>query len=276
MEKTIKGHQKVKIKDQDSITLFRSDVAGLLFAPCPKCASTTIIDWLGRISLALGSERPSLAAPHGKRSQYLRSGVLSKEVIPVAGFQEYLIGKSGYTLFCATRNPFKRIVSAHADKINRYCKYFERKLYYAGKLHQIFSGPSSWLTNKAANQFMASQFSLRELLLGMKVNGVDFDDHFKPQSKVLFPHRVDYEYVLKVEELSAGLGSLLNQRGLSASLADSITPGRLNSTRTKLSAKANCSTHSLPVRDIDTEMAAIIRDLYAADFENFDYDLCLH
>ena len=193
---------------------------------------------------------------------------MSKERIPAADFHQYLRGNSGCRLFCATRNPYHRIVSAYADKFNRCFKIFDRNRYYAAKFLQVFAGPSAWFTNKRANQFLLSQLPLRDFLFDLKRNGLDFDQHFMPQVNVLLPDQIAYDCLLKVEDLSEGLASLLPYRGL---LNSSVLPGRLNSTNKNGSRGFNGSVRERRSGYLDGEMAAIVRELYASDFDYFGY-----
>ena len=89
-----------------------------------------------------------------------------------------------------------------------------------------------------------------------------------PQVNVLLPDQIAYDCLLKVEDLSEGLASLLPYRGL---LNSSVLPGRLNSTNKNGSRGFNGSVRERRSGYLDDEMAAIVRELYASDFDYFGY-----
>jgi hypothetical protein len=233
----------------------------LVYAPLPKCASTTMIEFLVRIGASGARSNPrdcprrpvaGLVPGHGGTYQ------VACEPAHVADFMERF---PGFTWFSVVREPFSRVESNYHNKLNRFARRFHPLTYlrsYAGPL----TGDSSdrrWQDVRIRR--MQQTIGFEQFVLGLARHGIDWDMHYRPQSRILRLERLRFDHLIRMERLADGLRDLFANQGADAAVRSEVEKlSRLN-----------------PSRAGDGKMAwtprlrAIVEELYREDFEALGY-----
>jgi len=228
----------------------------LIYAPLPKCASTTMINLLMDIG-GMPSQRGPRDCPRKSTSNIGRGtgGVyelrVEREEIPTVARR-----LEAYTWFSVIRDPFARVESNYHNKLNRYARRFHPLAYLCGYATPVRPGTSVEAWQAARIRTIQTFIPFERFIHGLERHGIDWDPHFAPQVKVLALDQVRFDRLIHMEQLAEGLESLF--RGI----------GRLTAARPALASlrryNASCSADS---RSRWTpHLRDIVADLYHEDF----------
>ena len=237
--------------------------ARLVIVTAPKVGSTTLLSTF--VTLAgFGTEgasdpRKFLRGP-GNMDKVREAGLFVEDlsVEEIANLQ----AQSPDDAFVAImRDPTLRLVSGYFNKMNRYCKRFNKPVYTLGKFRQFLAGPRYWDDINCGNKHMRKRVPIEDFVATFEQNGTDWDGHFASQSLMNGIGKISYDRVILLNELDDALPRLLAERGVSAdALAELPTLPRLNSVSGS-GAFANALSPGLKAR---------IADLYKEDCANIE------
>jgi hypothetical protein len=237
----------------------------LIYRPLAKCASTTVIDFLGDLG------------GHGqKRDRRSFLPIRSGDVGPGSG-ETYEIRCAApslaalieryadYVWFSVVREPYGRVTSNYFNKLNRYARRFEPQVYFATYLRQLLAGRAVWRQGHEEDRAarMRTRISFPRFVTGLRDHGIDWDDHVTLQTDLLRGDLVPYHRLIRMENLREGLRDVFSHAGVTASAALEGLK-RLN------------PSSAGPVVDGDLwtpECREIVADLYCRDFEKLGYAL---
>lgn len=151
-----------------------------------------------------------------------------------------------YYSFVVVRDPYSRVLSAFLQKV---AHGRSRKYAYCGGFG-----------NSTPEGFHA-------FLTFLDKGGLYRDRHFWPQSDLLYQPVEDYSRVARLENLVADMRIILTETGQDPALAELLArPHKVEAGTTKIT-----SASSKLAAYYDPNSVALVRRLYAADFEMFDY-----
>jgi len=200
--------------------LFVSSRFRLVYRPIPKCASTTMVKLLMDLS---GVEYEG----HPRQFFYENQPIVKRygfERIDVEGdqlsdaYQRY----QDYHWFSVVRDPYARVLSNYRNKLNRYAKEFATGKYVRGKISQFLKGPRHWNDANSAARSIGQYLSFEDFVSGLQESGVHFDAHYVPQHDLLGCDTVAYDQLIRLEEMDAGIATLLQQIGVDPSEAGEV------------------------------------------------------
>jgi len=167
----------------------------------------------------------------------------------------------GFTWFSVVREPFSRVESNYHNKLNRFARRFYPLTYlrsYAGPLNDDRSD-RRWQDVRIRR--MQRTIGFEQFVDGLERHGIDWDPHYRPQSRMLRLDRLRFDHLIRMERLADGL------RGLFASLG---APAGVRSEVEKLS-RLNPSRAGDGTTAWTPRLRAIVEALYRDDFEAFGY-----
>lgn len=185
----------------------------LIYRPLPKCATTTLFALLGRLGGAgpascprdaLPTVSPALAPGHGG------SYIVRADDQALA---ELMHRCADYVWFSVVRNPYARVASNYHNKINRFARRFQPGLYFWTCASHALRGPVAWRDDGARLRRIQASIPFERFVHGLREHGVDWDPHFRLQSKLLQLHRLHYHQLVKMEDLAGGLREVFVQAG---------------------------------------------------------------
>ena len=234
----------------------------LVYRPLAKCASTTVIDFLGDLG------------GHGqKRDRRSFLPLRSGDVVPGSGdtyeircpadmLADLVERYAGYVWFSVVREPYGRVTSNYFNKLNRYAKQFEPQVYFATYLRQLLAGRAVWRQGHEEDRAarMRTRISFSRFVTGLRNHGIDWDDHVTLQTDLLRGDLVPYHRLIRMENLAAGLREVVAEAGATAALEGL--------------KRLNQSSASSAVDRIQwtPECRRIVADLYRSDFDELGYD----
>jgi len=239
--------------------------ARLLVVTTPKVGSTTLFSAF--LTLAgFGAEahdpRKFLRTPDN--TEKVQAEGLTIQHRPVKEIEEMRRDLTDYKFAVVMRDPVHRLVSGYINKTNRYCKRYSKTTYVYGKLRQLLRGPAKWSDINCGNEYMRRSLSLENFVSGLERHGTEWDSHFAGQSQVVGLDMVNYDRLLRLDELDHALPRLLDDCGVEAETMSRLaTLPRLN--RAPGSADLAGS--------ISPDLVARIKQLYLSDFQYFNGDL---
>ena len=191
----------------------------ILYIETPKCASTTVIQYMLRIHGIHTKLNP-------RKFVRKRPGELAKAGLFRASFQSRSHRQlkkmtDGFFCFSVVRDPYLRTISNYRNKLNRYGACFHRIAYYKGKVSQLLAGPSAWSNPNAASSCIANSITFEDFVAGLSKHGTDFDQHYWPLTKILNRAPIHCNKILKMENLHSDLIALnteLNARDVPCNL----------------------------------------------------------
>lgn len=185
----------------------------LIYRPLPKCASTTLFTLfadLGGTRIS-SQERDNLPVVRGVVSPGHGGSYVVKCRDAAVG--ELMRRYEGYTWFSVVRDPYARVVSNYFNKLNRYAKRFEPRVYLRSYLRQMFRRRRSCTTVEARLGYIQSRIPFEHFVHGLRTNGVDWDIHTDLQTRYLRVDEIRYHHLVKMEHLDDGLRAVLVQAG---------------------------------------------------------------
>ena len=183
-----------------------------------------------------------LLSEHAEDYVYLSASKAKKRNLEIVAS---LVQNGAFTFSCV-RNPWDRLISAWLNKIKN-TRGSERFL--KSRLRRCQQLDSSALVDEIVNGDFAF---FVEKLAGSEL--FSKDNHFKPQSKILAHHRLDY--LARFERYERDMLHILHRLGLPR-----LELPHLNSTRGQKRSKAYYSPRTQD----------IVRELYARDIEKYKY-----
>ncbi|MBS3647874.1 sulfotransferase family 2 domain-containing protein [Pseudaminobacter sp. 19-2017] len=226
----------------------------------PKCATTTLIDLFARIHERpmKGKDRHDLHfVPYQPPVRAEEPVVIRLDNSDLPRLREEL---NDYLWFTVVRDPHERIVSNYADKLNRFCRRFRRPIYVRAKLVQFVRGPKAWKDSNSVDDFYQSHVAFSEFLESLMKHGIDWDPHYRLQISFVQQGKVQYDAVLRLENLRDSLVDFLETRGMPQQVVDCArTMRKLNSGR-----RSGPDVYSLTERPK-------VAQLYRPDFEALGY-----
>lgn len=237
-----------------------SDKYRVVYVSNPKAASTTI----HRVFLRLAGIEPSMATRKAYRNPKIKEEIrqegLRQEEVPVDAQANGAYANYFWCTF--VRDPHSRTISNYNDKLNRYAERFEKRMYSEAKLAQFLGGPRAWQSHLYVVSYLKKRISFESYLHGLKLHGVNFDEHFRLQKLILKPQVIDYDYVGKVETFEEDIRIVLNAIGIR-------DPAVIDS------ARHTQENPSDPTRSSEVSLTPDARKqigrLYKPDFKAFDY-----
>lgn len=181
------------------------------------------------------------------------SPLLSPYQLPWDQVRDVLNG-GNYTRFAFVRNPYTRLLSCYLDRIMR-----------------ARSTPRRRLMKQMGRSMGSSAPTFEEFVRTVTQQAsVTQDSHWRDQSDELLIGTFDYDFIGKFEGLTDDMASI-SQMIWGELRPDMDLSGKKNSNSSPRATGAGKSV----VDYYTDEMARLVRDRYAADFENFGYSLDL-
>lgn len=233
---------------------YRSDRYKIFYVSTPKVACTSLKWWFASLegkvkqlrSLTDSAESDPDLIIHGNSFQRLAPHVTGLGADDI----EQTLESDAYFKFAIVRNPYKRIFSAWQSKLllqeplqvapYKSFEFFNHSLRNAHDIALAFEGFLEHLANNEAPSY--------------------WDLHWTPQVNLLRPDLIDYSKVFKIEQ-AQDLGVALTE--WVGEYIPSPFAGR----------RANESLIPYLPEFVTPRSAALIKMLYAQDFETFGYDL---
>lgn len=211
-----------------------------LFVQTPKVASTTLKRALVKLEIRgtklklkdIGLHPTLLTSVHVKPFQ-----------LPGQMFRGVLTGDQ-FKRFCFVRNPYARILSAYMDKVAG----LDKRGLGAGFRRQY-----------GLDEYASVSFKeFLDLLRFGDIGETDWDQHWRPQFILLRPDLIKYDLIGKLETFDDSYAEL-----------KTLLKDKIDDYRTIAPHKTNAA--DLLDEHYTPELRAIVADLYAKDFEHFDY-----
>jgi hypothetical protein len=249
--------------DGKRIVVYRSPELKIIYLPCTKNASTSILTWLIDLSCTVRGDRVK-----GLRRERA-SNFLIKEVLADSVVDDYLRSFADYFAFGVCRNPYERIASAYRNKINRLFKKKLWHLYLRAKLLHFLDGPSAWGADRAALRFMHSAMGFDAFVRAIQRHGPGLDSHYQLQFILMRPDLFRAIFFFRIEDLP---GSLLG------SMQDHFDHHKIG---LKLAFYPLPFCNKMPGPRswptlYDQKTLDIVSVLYSQDFDAFGYDRVLN
>ncbi|MFM8292580.1 MAG: sulfotransferase family 2 domain-containing protein [Planctomycetia bacterium] len=238
----------------------------LIYRPLQKCASTTVINFIG--DLAGHADRregrdflPFAAAVEATPGQ---GGTYAVKV-PAASIAAFVERYAGYLWFSVIREPYGRLKSNYFNKLNRYARRCEPTVYLRAYLRLAAAGRAFWRQGHEARRTasMQARISFPQFVAGLQRYGIDWDWHYAAQADLLRTDVIPYHRLVRMEELAAGLREVVADAGAASAAAPALEAlPRLNRSSAGAAADADLWT------DATRRIAA---GLYHRDFATLGY-----
>jgi hypothetical protein len=231
----------------------------LVYAPLPKCASTTMINLLMDLA-GMPPRRNPRDCPRRTAATIERATAGTYELRLKHGEVPEVARRFGaYTWFSVVRDPFSRVESNYHNKLNRYARRFHPLTYLRSYATPVRPGISVEAWQAARIRTIQSSISFEQFVLGLATRGVDWDLHFEPQSRVLELDRVSFDHLIDISRLADGLSAMLRNTG-----RQDVVRGAIENLR-RFNASNSADAHDRWT----PRMRAVVADLYCSDFEAF-------
>ncbi|WP_421851617.1 sulfotransferase family 2 domain-containing protein [Oricola sp.] len=234
----------------------------LVYVVTEKVASTTL--YYAMLQTA-GMEETSQNPRRWLRSAAARkrvrdSGVDIRKIDPQE-ISRLRVELADYFWFCAKRDPFRRVISGYKDKIHKTIRNGDFATYLLAEARGFgASFVSSKNRRDCRLDALHRSVDLARFMVLIERLGVGFDVHFEQQVRITRFGEVDYDFVVSVEDFDKDIETL-HQILAGRSIDLKVPEVRLNQAR-------------LPSRPITLpeDFREKVVELYAPDFEAFDYD----
>ena len=238
----------------------------LIYRPLAKCASTTVIDFLGDLG-GYGERRDRRSFLPRRSGEAVPGGGGTYEIHCSADMLAGLVERyADYVWFSVVREPYGRVTSNYFNKLNRYARRFEPRVYYAAYVRQLLAGRAVWRQGHERDRAarLRADISFPRFVAALQDRGIDWDIHFALQTDLLRGDVVPYRRLIRMENLAVGLREVVAEAGATAAATTALEGlKRLNSSSATRAAD----------RDLWTpECRRIVADLYRRDFDGLGYD----
>ena len=191
----------------------------------------------------------------------LRDAGLDRLRLKPAALPAFVAQNAGAFWFSVVRHPYARAISNYYNKLSRYTQRFEPAIYWRGKLRQILEGPGAWSAHTRGIRHMQRMLDFERFIEGLARNGVDFDIHFRPQSRQLHVDEIPFDEVLKLKDYESGMRRVLDAVGIGE------PEGVL-----AVSRPLNASSYEGAERTLLTPRSReLLHRIYRTDFDTFGY-----
>lgn len=228
----------------------------LVYAPLPKCASTTMINLL-MDATGMPARRGPRDCPHrpvadiGRGTEGVYELRLRRDEIP-----DVTRRLQAYTWFSVTRDPFARVESNYHNKLNRYARRVHPLAYLVAYATPVRLGTPVEAWQAARIRTIQRFIPFEQFVHGLARHGIDWDPHFAPQVKVLELDQVRFDRLIDMERLAEGLESLFRSIGR----LPSVRPALEGMRRYNASRSTESRSHWTP------HLRELVADLYREDF----------
>lgn len=214
-----------------------------------KAACTTIKSILGEWEFAdcdLGAEIP-VAFLSNVHVNVLGTPFVKPFQLGEVAFNQVLEG-GDFTRFTFVRNPFVRILSAYLDKIVRKTPDADQ-IFEEAAIRGVLGGDEE-----------VTFLEFLRCIASIRSRSGFLDKHWRPQHLQVFPERIRYDVVGKVETLDHDIAQLAARLGQKA---PTVTRSHGHET----------SASMLVDQYYGDKEVALLLDLYEGDFAAFDYEV---
>ena len=233
----------------------------LIYAPLPKCASTTMIGWLAKAAASTARANPRDCPRRPAAGLVPGHGGTYEVLCPPELLEDIAERFRGFAWFSVVREPCSRVESNYHNKLNRFTRRFHPLTYY-----RSYAGPLSikgsiqrWQDIRIRR--MQQTIGFEQFVLGLERHGIDWDLHFRLQTQMLRLGSVRFDHLIKMERLADGLRDMFSILGMEATVRGDVEKlSRLNPSRAS----------DTPVGWMP-RMRAIVEALYRPDFEALGY-----
>ncbi|MGB8854836.1 MAG: sulfotransferase family 2 domain-containing protein [Pirellulales bacterium] len=237
----------------------------LIYRPLQKCASTTVIDFIGDLVGHDASRDRRDFLPFVAADVSPGQGGTYAVKVPagtVAGFVERY---AGYLWFSVVREPYARLKSNYFNKLNRYARRFEPMVYLRAYARQMLAGRAIWRTGYEGGRAacMQARIPFPRFVSGLQEYGITWDCHFTAQTDLLRTDVIPYHRLVRMEHLADGLREVVADAGATAAAAPALE------TLKRLNRSGAGTTNDADVWTPATRQTAA--DLYRRDFETLGY-----
>lgn len=190
----------------------------LVYAPVPKCASTTMLNLLMDAS-GMPARRGPRDCPRKTAAQIGHGGTGVYELrVARDDISNVTRRLAAYTWFSVFRDPFSRVESNYHNKLNRYARRFHPLAYMASYATPVRLGTTVEAWQAARIRTIQALIPFERFVDGLARHGIDWDPHFTPQIKVLELDRVRFDRLIDMDRLAEGLETLFRSIGRLASV----------------------------------------------------------
>ncbi|PHQ94021.1 MAG: hypothetical protein COB40_13055 [Marinosulfonomonas sp.] len=232
----------------------------LVYVQTPKVASTSLIAATYRIAgVGYEGNKPRKIAQKRSFQEKLNKIGYVTEQFPPGNLEELRRKYDDYFWFCVKREPVKRLVSSYHNKIHRYAQLADRKAYFKGTLGKFSEGLKGIDNSRYLAMHVAKFISFEKMVDGLMNTGLDFDNHFKLQHKILNTDNVHYDMQLRQERLAEDFTKMCNQAGLGSE--NYLGSQRLNESKLPALQKV----------ELSDDIKRKIVHLYSSDFAKLGY-----
>ncbi len=236
-----------------------------IYRPLQKCASTTVIDFIGDLVGHVDRRDRRDFLPFAAADVSPGRGGTYAVKVPSAAIAGFVERYAGYLWFSVVREPYGRLKSNYFNKLNRYARKFEPRVYLLAYVRQVFTGRAIWRPDSVGERAACMQACIpfSRFVCGLQEHGISWDCHFTPQSDLLRMDVIPYHRLVRMEHLADGLREVVADAGATAAAAPALeTLKRLNRSAAGTADDA----------DVWTPAARrIAADLYRRDFEALGY-----
>ncbi|PSN31589.1 hypothetical protein C0J52_26828 [Blattella germanica] len=220
----------------------------LAWCPIYKAGSST---WMYAFAAMSGILTPENLSRYKKGN--IQMNYLAKEGYPQIKTRKQLEENlKDVTRFIIVRHPFERILSAFRDKLEH---RKDREFYYKRYGRQIVK------TQRTGNNTQAEPTF--EEFLKFIVHARSFDEHWRPYYVECAPCELDYQFILKMEELNEEQTYFVTKFNLQEFLPSEVYKNPTGRTRLELSKKY--------YSQVSRNLLAKVYQIYEFDFRLFNY-----
>lgn len=235
----------------------------LIYVPVPKCASTTMHQFLAALGGVDDRGQPRHCLPIHRRQVAPGGGGSYIVGCDPPDFPEIVRRYAGFVWFSVVRDPYGRVLSNYQNKLNRYARRFEPRAYalaYAGQVLRPWAfGHRDHQAERI--QRMQTRIPFTRFVEALGQHGIDWDSHYRLQAQLLYMSDIPYHRLVRMEQLADGLRDVLVAAGTLDRAQDALTAlGRLNRSR----GPAGPTIWTDATREI-------VASLYRHDFDTLGY-----
>jgi hypothetical protein len=232
----------------------------LVYVPVPKCASTTMHQFMASLGGIADRGHPRDCLPVKRGPVAPGAGGSYSVICSDEELSRIAEQFADFVWFSVVRDPYSRVLSNYRNKLNRYARRFEPANYALAYARQVLE-PRHLFRRRHQDErieLMQSSIPFVRFVEALGRHGVDWDLHYRPQSQLLCMERVTYHRLVRMERLEEGLQSVLAAGNGRATPASALS--RLNESGTHDGA-----TPWTPAT------RTIVASLYGCDFETLGY-----
>ncbi len=231
-----------------------SDTHQYVYHMNPKVGSNTT---LAVLYLLAGLDEEAMRNPHrtSRRADQLAAHGLRAIDLNTANCSDFLKAVQNYYSFSFTRNPFTRLKSAYKDKLKRFAEVRLPEL-VASIARRAGSGNSK----KIFQYELMKEIPFSRFVEDICTTDLYIDQHWVPQYDRLRPDLCRFDFLGKLENYRADMGTVLEAIGESTK-SDLIPAKSLNAT----------PNNDTLADYYDERLVRLVQKAYQRDFSQFAY-----